>query len=77
MTDTVDTLVELLDFYLFLQNRICWSSMKQVFGEDMANHLLPKWEWCNGNVLNFMTVLDEKNQKKLIEYGVGIYESAI
>jgi uncharacterized protein (DUF4213/DUF364 family) len=77
MSDNIDKLVELTDFYLFIQNRINYFSMREMFGEAMAEHLLPKWDSCNGNVLNFMTMLDADNRRKLIAWGVKSYERAI
>ena len=39
----------------------------QIFGND-SNHLYPKWVSSDGNILHFLTRLDDENREKLLRY---------
>lgn len=39
----------------------------RVFGND-SDHLYPKWVASQGNILHFMTRLDDMNREKLLKF---------
>jgi len=52
-------------YLLKLQNNFNKNLSDQIFG-DLSDHLYTKWERCKGNILNFLTMLDEMNRGKLL-----------
>ena len=52
-------------YLLKLQNNFNKNLSDQIFGY-LSDHLYAKWERCKGNILNFLTMLDEMNRGKLL-----------
>ena len=64
------------DFNVFLrlQNEFNKGVSNKVFG-DLSNHLFRKWLNCERNILNFISMLDNRNRNKLLEWAYNNYGS--
>ena len=60
-------LIVSVDILLLLQCTFNKFISDKIFKDD-SNQLYPKWEQSNGNILNFITKLDDNNKNKLLEW---------
>jgi len=60
---------ECFQVYLYLQCNFSKDMSDQIF-QDMSDHLYNKWLVCNGNMLNFITCLDNNNINKLLSHAI-------
>ena len=58
----------MLNILLFIQNWYSYEVAQKLFG-TMADHLFDKWISCNQNLINYFTMLDDVNTKKLLDWG--------
>ena len=61
-----------LQTFLSLQLNFNKEISNRVFG-DLSNHLFKKWLTCKGNILNFFSILDINNKKKLLNWAEKNY----
>jgi len=66
------TPTQVADVLLSAQCNMNMMLFTEVF-TDNSDHLWPKWVRCDGNILNFMTLLDPQNKSKLINWSVKKY----
>jgi hypothetical protein len=71
----VETVLFYADFLLYVQNSINSYVLILIFGKEMGNHLIPKWNKCKDNVLLFLTQLDYHNRYELIKYMLRKYNN--
>lgn len=60
--------------FLRLQNDFNKGISNKVFG-DLSNHLFNKWLNCERNMLNFISILDNTNKNRLLEWAYNNYGS--
>ena len=60
--------------FLRLQNDFNKGISNKVFG-DLSNHLFNKWLKCERNMLNFISILDNTNKNRLLEWAYNNYGS--
>lgn len=53
------------DIYLYMQNTFDYDTCEQLWPND-TEHYWQKWEKCDGNFLNFLSMLDDMNRKHVI-----------
>ena len=58
--------------FFFIQNNLNTEVFEKLFENDYK-HYEYKWISTNYNLLNFMDLLDTKNQNKLVEWGLKNY----
>jgi Tfp pilus assembly protein PilF len=69
----VNDLLNNFDFFLFMQNEFNKHQSDLAFGEQMSDHLYPKWEQNWGNILTFISRLDTENRRKIIVHMWTLY----
>lgn len=62
-----NNLIIFSDILFLLQENFNEYISYKIFKID-SKHLFPKWKESNGNILNFMTRLDDNNKEKLITW---------
>jgi len=60
------------DLFISLQNNLCADVLREIFGHDWQ-HYERKWKVSNENFLYFMTMLDDDNKKKVLNWGTNNY----
>lgn len=60
------------NLFFFIQNNLTTEVLQKIFTKDYKHYEL-KWISTNYNLLNFMNLLDENNQNRLIEWGKKNY----
>ena len=58
--------------FLRLQNEFNKGISNKIFG-NLSNHLFHKWLKCDRNILNFISILDNSNKNKLLEWAYKYY----
>ena len=64
--------MDILDMYnvfMYLQVNFNKDMSDNIF-EDLSDHLFEKWLKCEYNILNFISMLDNSNRIKLINWGI-------
>lgn len=59
--------MESYNLFISLQINFCTQVIKDIFGDDWL-HYERKWLHSNQNFLYFMSMLDDDNKKKVLDY---------
>lgn len=57
-----------INLLLSLQSRLTGDLCDEIFSKDLGEHIFSKWEYSDGNIINFFTRLDINNKIILIEW---------
>ena len=66
-------ILEMYNVFMYLQVNFDKNMCDTIF-DDLSDHLFDKWLRCNYNILNFISMLDNGNRIKLIDWGIKNYD---